>query len=592
MKDPNIPDAIQYVRIVRKLAEKLDKIGMGDIRFVAPDSGGERLFGDCLNEMVKDDYLMGKLKCWGVHQYGNDAGNYHKRISKSPYPTRPFWVTETAGITNMLDQLDDNASAYIFWDGFDCVYQHGRRNGYGSVPPNDWVFWLAGDEGKPLIEYIESTKSWKPRKQFYEHARIMKFVKPGAIRLGITGQDSSLSAYAWLNPDGNMVILGRNNSGRSAVVTGTLSGLPAQKKMNLIYTSSAVSLAEEKDVILTGTGFTVSIPPESVFTLTGIASELSSTKIIKPEPSDWYAGDIHIHRNCGETTSIISETELTAMMTANDLAVISVLADMGNGEVKESRIDLPKVNGTDAVYSEPGRIVHWDAEWHFDPAGVTFENKALGGHIVLLGLNKAHQMWDESTYKILEWGKAQNAVMGFCHMQYLNDTIQNDLTCCIPVDYPVEAALGTIDFLSEDVWLNDAAINAYYKLLNCGFRLAWTAGTDFPCNESRPFGSLLTYVQVKDQPMTYSKWIEGIKQGRTVVATNGHVEFLDLKINGVNGPGDEIKLKGRKSVEIDVIWTAIKPLTGRIEIICNGKVIAKLEGTARPGEAGQSENQV
>ncbi len=30
------------------------------------------------------------------------------------------------------------------------------------------------------------------------------------------------------------------------------------------------------------------------------------------------------------------------MMAANDLAVISVLADMGNGEVKDSKIDLPK----------------------------------------------------------------------------------------------------------------------------------------------------------------------------------------------------------------------------------------------------------
>ena len=73
---------------------------------------------------------------------------------------------------------------------------------------------------------------------------------------------------------------------------------------------------------------------------------------MKPEPSDWYAGDIHIHRNCGDVTSIISETELTAMMESNDLAVISVLADMGNGEVKDSRSDLPRVNGADAAYSE------------------------------------------------------------------------------------------------------------------------------------------------------------------------------------------------------------------------------------------------
>jgi hypothetical protein len=535
--------------------------------------------------MVKDSYLMDRVKYWGVHQYGNDAGNYYNKIYRSAYPTRPFWVTETAGIRNMLGQLDDNARAYIFWDGFDCVYQHGIRNGYGSVPPNDWVFWLDGEEGKPLIEYIAANKSWMPRKQFYEHAQLMKFVRPGSVRIGTTGQDTSLSVYSFINPDGNMVILGRNNANRTLVINGILSNLPALQNMKLICTNSTVNLREGNEIKVSGVSFKASIPAESVFTITGRVELLSkSINVMKPEPSDWYAGDLHIHRNCGDVTSIISEKELTAMMEPNDLAVISVLADMGNGEVKDSRSDLPKVNGSDAIYSEPGRIVHWDAEWHFDPEGVTFENKALGGHIVLLGLNEAHQIWEESAYKILEWGKSQNAIMGFCHMQYLNDNIQNDLTCCIPVDYPVEAAFGTIDFLAEDVWLNDAAINAYYRLLNCGFRLGWAAGTDFPCNNSRSFGSLLTYVQVKDQPMTYRKWIEGIKNGRTVVTTNGHDEFIDLKINGVNSPGDEIKLKGKKNVEIDVSWTSVKTLTGRIEVVCNGKVIGKLEGTARPGE--------
>lgn len=305
----------------------------------------------------------------------------------------------------------------------------------------------------------------------------------------------------------------------------------------------------------------------------------------RPEPDGWYAGDIHVHRNCGEATAIFPENELTRMMEANDLAVISLMADMGNGEVKDSKTDLPKVTGMDAAESRQGRIAHWEAEWHFDPAGVTFENKAIGGHILLLGLKEAHQIWDESPYRILEWGKKQGAIMGFCHMQYLNGKIDNELDCCAPLDFPVEAALGTIDFLSEDVWLNDASINAYYKILNCGFRLGWTAGTDFPCNGGAPPGSLLTYVQVKDQPFTYEKWIHGIKNGRTVVTTNGHVEFLDLKVNGTASPGDEIRF-GRKggNIDVSVTWSSVKELSGRVELVCNGNVIAVQEGTAEPGK--------
>jgi O-glycosyl hydrolase len=585
VEGPNMPDAIQYVRVVRKLAEKLDAIGMDDIRFVAPDAGGERLFGDCMAEMVNDPYLMGKMACWGVHQYGNDAGNYLNKIKMSPYPTKPYWVTETARISHLLGQLDDNASAYIFWDGFDCVYQHGRRNGYGNMPPNDWVFWFGPAEGTPLIEYIAAKESWIPRKQFYEHAQIMKYIKSGSVRIGVTGQDSSLAVHAFCNPDGNLVIVGRNNSKETITFNGVLTNLPVLRNMKLIYTNSTSNLIEGNEIIVTGKSFRASIPAESVFTLTGKADLLSaSINPAKPEPSDWYAGDIHIHRNCGEGTSILSESEFTAMMEPNDLAVISVLADMGNGEVKDSQADLPKVNGSDAVQSLPGRIVHWDAEWHFDPAGVTFENKALGGHLVLLGLKETHTLWNESPGKIIEWGKSQNAIVGFCHMQYLKESIPGTLDCCTPIDYPVEAALGTIDFLSEDVWLNDAAVHAYYKILNCGFRLGWAAGTDFPCNNSQPFGSLLTYVQVKDQPITYRNWIEGIKEGRTVVTTNGHVEFLDLKVNGATSPGDEIKLKGRENLGIEVRWTSIRELTGRIELVCNGKVVATQEGSARPGE--------
>jgi O-glycosyl hydrolase len=585
VEGPNISDAVQWVRIVSKLGKKLDAIGMGDIRFVAPDAGGEHLFGDCLREMVKDSGLMRKLASWGVHQYGNDAGNYWNLVSKSPYPTRPYWVTETAGIKNMLGQLDDNARAYIFWDGFDCIYQHGRRNGYGDVPPNDWAFWFASDEGKPLLEYIAPTGTWKPRKQYYEHTQIMKFVKPGSVRIGVTGQDSSLSAYAFCNPDGNMVIVGRNNSKRTVAVTGILSNLPVLKNMKMIYTNSTSNLIAGKEIIVSGKRFKASIPSESVFTITGTSDLLpKSMHTIKPEPADWYAGDIHVHRNCGEGTSVLAESEFTAMMEPNDLAVISLMADMGDGEVKDSERDLPKVNGTDAVQSKPGRTVHWDAEWHFDPAGTTFEHKALGGHMLLLGLTEAHQIWDESPYKILEWGKKQNAVMGFCHMEYLNDSIQNRIDCCIPIDYPVEAALGTIDFLAEDVWLNDASVNAYYKLLNCGFRLGWAAGTDFPCNNSQPFGSLLTYVQVKNKPFTYRQWVEGIRKGRTVVATNGHIEFLDLKVNGEASPGDEIKLKASGTLGVEVRWTSAVEQTGRIELVCNGKVVATQKGSAKPGE--------
>ncbi|MEX6689969.1 CehA/McbA family metallohydrolase [Danxiaibacter flavus] len=314
---------------------------------------------------------------------------------------------------------------------------------------------------------------------------------------------------------------------------------------------------------------------------------------LRPEPKGWYTGDIHVHLNCGQGTIVLPEDSLVRMMERNDLDVISLLADMGNGEVADSKRDLPKVNGRDARQSRTGRIIHWDTEWHWDATYTNFSKQALGGHLVLLGLKNASQIWEESPYKILEWARKQNAIGGFAHLEYLNDSIQNQLNCCIPIDFPVEAALGTIGFVSEDVYgmrspnngnyFSEGVVTAYYRLLNCGFRLGLAAGTDFPCNENEPLGTLLTYVNVKDK-LTYRKWIDGIKAGRTVVSRNGHDEFLELKVNRKYGPGDEVRMKNNGKVSIKATWTANKDLSGRIELVSNGKVIATMAGNAKPGE--------
>ena len=304
-----------------------------------------------------------------------------------------------------------------------------------------------------------------------------------------------------------------------------------------------------------------------------------------PEPAGWYAGDAHVHLDCGVGSGHDPMTagEILAAMKIHNLAVVSLLADMGNGEVRVADRDLPQVNGLDYPDSAAGRLLHWDAEWHFDPQGVTFEKKVVGGHLILLGLKHAKTIFAEYPYPIIEWAKKQGAMAGFAHMQYLNDGIPNELSCCLPLDYPVEVALGTVDFLMEDVGRNEAALHAYYRLLNCGFRPGLAAATDFPCNDRKPIGTLLTYVAIPGGRLTYRNWIEGIARGRTVISTSGHAEFLDLKVEGTAGPGDEIRLRRGRQLPVTVRWSVVQPLLGRIELVRNGEVIDSRGGSASPG---------
>lgn len=582
----------QYAVIIKKLVERMNALDLGRIKIVAPDVAGmDKGVKEYFPLLLSDPVIMANMGHIGLHSYGGYYAPAKEYLEKSAYPTSSLWMTECNAWRNglddgriglydynfarecvhhMIDLIRNGASACMLWEGYDSYYEHHA--------PSPFSYW-------GILGYDPANAAYSPRKHFYAVSQLSKFISAGARQIGVS-ETNGFPVLAFYNPESYTITLaGINETDAKVTLRGMLKNLPFCENLELFCTSASADFQKTGNIRPTGKFFQVEIPANCIFTLKGHAKPGSGAVYqARPEPENWYAGDIHVHRNCGEVTSTLAEPEFTAMMEPNDLTVISVLADMGNGEVKDSRADLSKVNGKDALQSKPGRLVHWDAEWHFDPAGVTFENQALGGHLVFLGLKEAHTLWDESPANILAWAKKQGAVKGFCHMQYLNDSIQHELTCCIPMDYPVEAALGTIDFLSEDVWLNDAAINAYYKILNCGFRMGWAAGTDFPCNNNELLGTLLTYVEVKNKSLTYQGWIEGIRNGRTVVTTNGHAEFLELKVNGTATPGDEIRSKVKNTFTIEATWTSVKEQTGRIELVCNGKVVATHPGTAGPGE--------
>lgn len=592
-------DEKQYARLLGKLIKRMKALGMGDIRYVGPDPAGmENGIKKYIPEMMKDTMIMNTMAHFGLHSYGGYYANADSAIKNSPYPESDLWITEwnawrdglddgKIGVYDynfasqcvyfLLDLLKHGAAAAIEWEGYDSYYEHHA--------PSLFSYW-------GILGYNAGTKTYSPRKHFYAIRQVSNFVLPGAWQVDVSATKDSITILAFHDPVSKKVtIVGINRSNHAVTINANLLNLPAVARFEMYHTNAAQNLHKDPGVKVFAQSFRVTIAANTIFTLTG-NEEKKALIMTNPEPADWYAGDIHVHRNCGDGTGVLPYEKLAEMMEPNNLAVVSVLADMGNGEVKDSKADLPKVNGMDAPPSTAQRLIHWDTEWHWDATYSNFSNQALGGHLVLLGLKEAQQIWDESPYKILDWAEKQNAVKGFAHMEYLNNEIQDTLNCCIPIDYPVEAALGTIDFISEDVYgvnspnngnyNSEAVINAYYKLLNCGFKIGLAAGTDFPCNDNEPLGKLLTYAKVKEG-LTYSKWIEGIRKGRTVVSRNGHNEFIDLKINGKFGPGDEIQLKNKGNVSIEVKWTAAKKLAGRIELISNCKVVASKKGTARPG---------
>ena len=78
----------------------------------------------------------------------------------------------------------------------------------------------------------------------------------------------------------------------------------------------------------------------------------------------------------------------------------------------------------------------------------------------------------------------------------------------VAMEVPLQVLLGKLDSLDA------YGTSRYYDLLNCGFRLPLSVGSDYPANL---MGFARVYVYCRDG-LDYSKWVDNLAAGRTFVS--------------------------------------------------------------------------
>lgn len=142
------------------------------------------------------------------------------------------------------------------------------------------------------------------------------------------------------------------------------------------------------------------------------------------------------------------------------------------------------------------------------------------------------------------------------------------------MEAPVAAALGKLDAfnLFDPFWM-DPEYDLWYALLNCGYRLPASTGSDwFVCSANRVYA-------FTGSAFTYPDWVAALQRGRTFI-TNGPALFLSVNDQM---PGDLIACTPGIELTLTVTWQSHYAVQS-IEIIWNGKVIA----TRNRGEGAQS----
>lgn len=288
----------------------------------------------------------------------------------------------------------------------------------------------------------------------------------------------------------------------------------------------------------------------------------------------WHSGDTHIHMNYGGHFRNTPD-RLLLEASAEDLGVAHSLVANTNTRIH----DLDHF-GESHRAEDGNRWLHFGEE--FRPN--------FYGHTSLLGLSRPVTPFYhgyEGTSFSAPWPPnatvagevhAQGGLIGYSHPFGYRDPV---LAYRDPAageygsarELPIDVALDRVDFLElGNIWSDEVTTaRVWYRLLNCGYRLAAAAGTDaMPDVWRHPaVGSTRVYVRTGDAGISPEAWLSGLRDGRSFV-TNGPI--LRLEVGG-RGMGEELRVDPGETVSVDASARSVFRMH-RLELIRNGEVVA------------------
>ncbi|MEE3371770.1 MAG: CehA/McbA family metallohydrolase [Planctomycetota bacterium] len=299
----------------------------------------------------------------------------------------------------------------------------------------------------------------------------------------------------------------------------------------------------------------------------------------------WYGGDSHIHLHTGGPLAVTVKDALVAAR-AEGLHYSNLCV---SNNVGDDIRDASLITGKPHPLSTANHLLVFGEEMR----------SSIYGHMQFFGIRELvtpqytgfldtpnHHDYP-ANYTMAAEAVRQGGIVTYGHPMFKDQPLPfgDDLTADNGAarELPIDAILGVVQAIDLMSYNSDEDRSAelWYRLLNCGLKLAACVGTDALLDRSTdPLGGSRVYVQV-DGRLTMNKWLAGLKQGRSLV-TNGPIPQLTI---AGKGPGETCQLKEQGTVQAHVNVESYTPFD-RVDLIVNGKVVHTQKSSPNSGTNG------
>ena len=254
----------EFIRdVIKHVGPRLRAEGF-DTMFVTTDDVRPSNAAAKARVVLADPVARQYVGALATHLYDESVTNVGQMKALAEQYQLPLWMTEFS--MSGMPSAGRPANPFAW-----ASLMHDLISTYNvSAVDYMWGFFGEWEGNSSMLITLNNTGAtydgYTLNKTYYTTGQFSRFVEPGAERIKAQSTDATVQATAFLDDDGDLVIVAINNGALNQQTTFSLSGLAGFDRVDVVRTSGSENWATLAPVSVSGSGFSTVLPHNSVTT--------------------------------------------------------------------------------------------------------------------------------------------------------------------------------------------------------------------------------------------------------------------------------------------------------------------------------------